>query len=383
MAVLKKVREGEAEVYVYSSEKVSSELPVFYNPVMKSNRNISVACVSVFRKEFGKDISVCDSLSASGIAGIRYMKEIEGIGEIWFNDKNPKAVELIKKNLLLQGIKVKEEAEKMWRSDSYLKITVTRKDANLLLSEENFIVVDIDPYGSPAPFLDSALRSCYWKGFLCVTATDTAPLCGTYPKACFRKYGIASFRCDFEKELGARILLSSIMLTASKHEKAFIPVFTFYHKHFFRVFGKISPKESVISKLLDAFEYISYCDRCGRRYRGIKAVCECGKKTQITGPLYMGNLWNKKFAELVSKELKRRNFPEEKIAKVICEELEIERSFYYDTHFLSRATGKAPPSLEKLISELKSIGYKASRTHFSNTGIRTDAGYEELVKLFS
>lgn len=383
MAVLEKIKEGETEVYVYRSDKISCELPVFYNPIMSFNRNISVASISAFQKIFGKELSICDALSASGIAGIRYSREINGIREVWLNDKNPKAVELIKKNLSLYNISLTETQKNKWESKTYPKFVVIKKDVNALLSENVFTVVDIDPYGSPAPFLDSAFRACYWKGFLCITATDTAPLCGTYPKACFRKYGIKSFRCDFEKELGARILLSSIILTGAKHEKAFIPVFTLYYKHFFRVFGKISPRESDISKLLDDFEYISYCNHCGRRYVEIKNLCECGRKTQITGPLYIGDLWNKKFVEEVKKELEKRNFlEEEKLVEKILNEIGLQRNFYYDTHFLSRVTGKAPPSLNKLISSLNSLGYKASRTHFEAKGIRTNAEYEILIDSF-
>jgi len=383
MVVLEKIKEGQTEVYVYKGDKISSELPVFYNPIMKFNRNISVACISVFQKNFKKEITICDALSASGIAGIRYLKEIKGVKEIWLNDKNPNAIELIKKNLSLHNIYLTEIEKNVWESSKFPKIIVTKKDANVLLSENVFTVVDIDPFGSPAPFLDSAFRSCYWKGFLCITATDTAPLCGTYPKACFRKYGIKSFRCDFEKELGARILVSSIILTGTKYEKAFIPVFTVYYKHFFRVFGKLSPKESEISKLLDKFNYISYCAHCGRRYLEIKTHCKCGKKTQITGALYTGELWDKKFVEELKNELEERGFNEEKtIVEKILEEIELQREFYYNTHFLSKITKKAPPSLDKLISTLNSLGYKASRTHFDAKGIRTNAEYELLIKSF-
>lgn len=52
-----------------------------------------------------------------------------------------------------------------------------------------FDVVDIDPYGTAAPFLDAAVQSVSNGGLLCITCTDMAVLCGNHPETCFSKYG--------------------------------------------------------------------------------------------------------------------------------------------------------------------------------------------------
>ncbi len=44
--------------------------------------------------------------------------------------------------------------------------------------EDRFDVVDLDPYGSPATFLDGAVQSICDGGLLLVTCTDMAVLCG-------------------------------------------------------------------------------------------------------------------------------------------------------------------------------------------------------------
>ena len=49
-------------------------------------------------------------------------------------------------------------------------------------------MVDIDPFGTPSPFIESAAISAKAGGMLCVTATDTSALCGTYKEPCIRKY---------------------------------------------------------------------------------------------------------------------------------------------------------------------------------------------------
>ena len=40
------------------------------------------------------------------------------------------------------------------------------------------------------------------------------------------------------------------------------------------------------------------------------------------------------------------------------------------------------PSFIEVLSKLRGMGYFASRTHFSDTGLRTDAPFEELLQVF-
>lgn len=43
---------------------------------------------------------------------------------------------------------------------------------------QSYDAVDLDPYGTPAPLLDSAVQAVAEGGLLLVTATDMAVLCG-------------------------------------------------------------------------------------------------------------------------------------------------------------------------------------------------------------
>ena len=53
---------------------------------------------------------------------------------------------------------------------------------SLLMSQ-----VDLDPYGSPSAFLDSAVQSVIDGGMLMCTATDMAVLCGGNGEVCYSK----------------------------------------------------------------------------------------------------------------------------------------------------------------------------------------------------
>lgn len=57
-----------------------------------------------------------------------------------------------------------------------------------------FDAVDLDPFGSPAHFLDSAVQATADDGVLMVTCTDLATMCGNSPEACLARYGTMSMR---------------------------------------------------------------------------------------------------------------------------------------------------------------------------------------------
>ena len=57
-----------------------------------------------------------------------------------------------------------------------------------------FDVVDLDPYGTPAMFLDSAVQTCVDGGLMAVTATDMAVLCGNN-KEVMKRHGRRRLIC--------------------------------------------------------------------------------------------------------------------------------------------------------------------------------------------
>ena len=106
---LKTVKEGLTEVKFPEFDKVSSDAPVFYNPKMELNRDISILAIQTFQKELSQRINVADVFGGSGIRGIRYKKEIDNIGNVAVNDINPLANEFTKINALHNNIDIKED----------------------------------------------------------------------------------------------------------------------------------------------------------------------------------------------------------------------------------------------------------------------------------
>jgi len=95
--------------------------------------------------------------------------------------------------------------------------------------------VDIDPYGSPLPFLDTAIQSLARRGVAEISATDSAALTGSSKNALLRRYG-ARVRTDgLAHDSGLRVLLATVARTAARHERAIEPLLSIWESHHLRV----------------------------------------------------------------------------------------------------------------------------------------------------
>jgi tRNA (guanine26-N2/guanine27-N2)-dimethyltransferase len=220
---MRTVTEGQATITIPDEEKISKDLDIFYNPVMRTNRDLSVLLLLARGKE---GLRVCDPLAGSGIRSLRFLKELPDV--------------MIERIIVIDVKKsfpatFKENAQ---RSGTVLdRATVTCQEASrVLLDGKVQDYIDIDPFGSPNEFLDAATKRSKRGGVLAVTATDTAPLCGTYPRACRRKYWATPRRDHLMHEYGLRILIRKCQLVAAQYDRALTPVFSYSKDHYFRVF---------------------------------------------------------------------------------------------------------------------------------------------------
>ena len=102
----------------------------------------------------------------------------------------------------------------------------THGDARKLMTEAPFQWIDLDPFGSPVSFLDSAIQSISRVGVLEVTATDTAALCGSAKTSAARRYGSTGITDAYMHDDATRILLGVIARIAACTTKQCIQ---FYH----------------------------------------------------------------------------------------------------------------------------------------------------------
>ncbi len=352
--------------------------PVFYNPKMVENRHLSVVAAEAFRRLFmgGKKLRICEPLSASGVRSIRYALEVNDVDFVVANDIDPNAAKLIYVNAV--------------RNNVLDKLKIYNIDANILLNMyakrgHRFDIVDIDPFGSPVPFADAAVRSVRKGGMVCFTATDLAALMGVYPRACRRKYFGKPIRGDVAAEVGLRILIGYLVREAAKLEIGLFPVLAYYQYHYYRVYLIAYMGASHTDRALNNIGYMVHEINGLRRFlvRDPEEVLCLGRGYKVYGPLWIGPLYNKEFLnkvyEVYSEYSYLRTKQLDKLLSTILEECDLP-PLYYTTSEICRHVKVREPSVSKVIECLKRRGFKASKTHFSTKGFRTDADLETIIE---
>lgn len=372
------IEEGNVRIKIPHFDKVSSRAPVFYNPAMELNRDLSVAALTAYRKRNDEDIAICDAFGGSGIRGIRYSKEIEGVSMAVVNDLNPLAVKLAHENIAENGL---------------TNVKVCRKDANLLMRtcRGKFDVVDVDPFGTPSPYVESAASSLKAGGLICVTATDTSALCGTYKKPCIRKYGAKPLRNEYCHETGIRILAGFLCRTFSKYKKYLEFQFSHSTEHYMRLYAMVGKGAKNTDESLEYLGYIAHCPKCLNRqvFKGltprIHVKCpECGELWDVAGPLWVGKIQNSDFIGSMLKTVPDLNLnTENKVLKLLekCYEESDAPATFYDLHAICRKLKTSAPPLDSTINLIEKGGYQVYKTHFNPNGVKTDAPLAFIEKV--
>ena len=342
---------------------------VFYNPLMKSNRNISIALLnSVSSKGMGLALP----LAGSGIRGLRFLKELKKgkLDCLYLNDKKENFIENIEENLELNGIKT-------------IKVKISNEDAeHFLLGQhcENFCgyfdYIDIDPFGTPNPFISVAVNKIKRNGILAITATDTAALTGTYPKVTKRKYWAKSLRNYMMHEIGLRILIRKVQLQGIQFDKAMVPILAYHKDHYFRVYFLSLKGKEKCDELIKHHQYLLFCPQClNHKVSNYNlGKCECKNDFDYAGPLWTGRLFDKK---LISKMVKNNPFPEEqKFLDALKTEAKKDIIGFYDLHVIGKKYKLEPKKMDLMLKKLKGV-----RTHFSLNGIKTEKGIREIIKI--
>ncbi|KAI9788127.1 MAG: RNA methyltransferase tRNA(m5U54)methyltransferase [Piccolia ochrophora] len=371
------------------------------------------------------EFRILDALSATGLRALRYAQEIPYTTSVVANDFSKAAIASIKLNVQ--------------HNHQENKIQVRQGDAKahmysvLHVPRLKYDVVDLDPYGTAAPFLDAAVQSVVTGGLLCVTCTDAAVFASTgYPEKTYALYGGAPLKGPHGHEAGLRLILHAIASSAARYGLAMEPLLSLSIDFYARVFVRIrySPLET---KLLAGKTMLVYsCDQgCGAwttqplgknkesqnktggmfykhgLEQGPSAAqnCEhCGFKTHIAGPMYAGPIHSPAFIRRIlallptSSPTTYTTLPriEGMLSTALDEDLSQLPSppshppstttttnpsppltdptpFFLDPSSLSRVLHCTTPPEPALRSAIHSLGHRASRSHAKPGSVKTDA----------
>jgi tRNA (guanine26-N2/guanine27-N2)-dimethyltransferase len=198
---------------------------------------------------------------------------------------------------------------------------------------EKYDIIDLDPYGSAAPFLDAAVQAVRDDGgLLCVTCTDAGVWASNgYPEKCFSLYGGVPVKGWYSHEVGLRLILHAIETSAARYGLAMEPLLSLSIDFYSRVFVRIRKSPSMVKFQGGKNMVIYSCGTgCGawttqplmknkpapnKKGSGIfykhgftKAPttgtsCEhCGSTMHLAGPMYAGRIHSPEFVKSVIAE---------------------------------------------------------------------------------
>jgi tRNA (guanine26-N2/guanine27-N2)-dimethyltransferase len=326
-------------------------------------------------------VSFVDCLCGIGARGIRVAKEVPGVSRVYFNDINSKAIGLAKQSSFLNEI----ESKCNFSNEETCSFLLSKSQSDV----GRFGITDVDPFGTPSPFVESAIRSTEHDGLISLTATDSAVLCGVYPQVALRKYLGLPLRTDYCHEMGLRLMLGLVAMTAMRLETGIVPLFSHHDRHYFRIYFQLKVGNNYSIENECNIGFVAHCFKCGFRTTikrtdfiegssGIsvkniscpscKALDSSKSSLKIGGPCWVGKLESQDFVEECSLNSDLGIF--------LSHELQI--PLYYDLSSLTQDMGLRTPKLDGVMDELLKAGFTSSRTRHNPNAIRTEAPLADL-----
>ena len=413
---IEEISEGKVTIKLCNKDKT---FWAFYNPAQELNRDLTVLSIATyfnftkFRKEkelktFNEyKFTIIEPLSATGLRCIRYYSELpnDKINLIYSNDMDPKAVECI--NINMEKNKIDNNKFKVFTSDA----------AQLMYQNPHFFdVVDLDPYGTAIPFIDSCIHCSKNGGMLCITFTDMPVLCGNYPETTLYKYGSIPYKVPFCHEMAIRIALYSISSAASKYKKVIKPLFSYNAEFYIRLFLiiKDSPEDCKMNPF--KYGYMFHCRDCQNRtiypmarkqdnkfkngkpnsfvkfnnliYPSEKCQC-CGSNMCMSGPFWIDEIFDEDWIKELQKNLEDKKFEYLKfnsriqnICKGILNELPLNNQiFNLDYSQFSRDVNLSSFKMSIFQGGIENLGYRMSQSYYDPNLFKTDAPVEVIYDI--
>lgn len=286
------------------------------------------------KRETKPSFTILDALSATGLRALRYAQEMPFVTKVTANDLDASAVDSIRLNVRHNKLEDKIQVN---HGDAivhmYSKIaahqTLTDKD-KAKGKYEKYDVVDLDPYGTAAVFLDAAVQAVRDDGgLLCVTCTDAGVWASNgYPEKAFALYGGIPVKGHFSHEVGLRLILHAISTSAARYGLSIEPLLSLSIDFYARVFVRVSRSPAAVKFTAGKTMLVYNCDvGCGawntqfllrnkaqqnktgsgsfykhQMAQGPTAdqLCaHCGTKMHLAGPMYGGRLHSPEFVRRI------------------------------------------------------------------------------------
>ncbi|KIO23382.1 hypothetical protein M407DRAFT_27161 [Tulasnella calospora MUT 4182] len=356
-------------------------------------------------------ITILEALSATGLRSIRYAKEIPLVKYVIANDLSPAATAAMRRNVELNGLgpSTATTSGPSQPGEDLGKVRINEGDAcDLMYSHRperlRVDVVDLDPYGTAAPFIDAAVQSIKDDGLLCVTCTDMTVLAsGNYPEKCFSNYGGIPTKTEYCHESALRLVLHTLSTSAARYGRFITPLLSLSIDFYVRLFVKVRTAPIEVKKAMTKTAVYHVCQSCqafteeplGRiveRTNGDKVnllykttpsapssdTCvECGGKLHVAGPMWSGPIHDPTFVKQVLEHVNENSSNYGTHARMkgmltVASE-ELDTPFYFTPAKVASHFHCECPSLDDTASAILNGGYKISRSHACAGSLKSDA----------
>ncbi|MDE1861039.1 MAG: hypothetical protein KGH72_04990 [Candidatus Micrarchaeota archaeon] len=353
-------------IIVEGKARITVSNGVFFNPVMKELRDLSVLFLNSCK---AKPVTLLDSTAATGIRGIRYYLEC-GIKDITMLDINRHSYLNAKRNVKLNKLPIK-----------VINRSIQQFSA---IGSGKFDVIDLDPFGSPQPYIHELLRLSRDGTILMITATDTAVLCGAHERACYKTYNSKPLHNELCKEAGIRILINYLARTASQFNYGIEVMLSVSSLHYMRIFVRLAHGSGNAVDSVKRTGLGAYCHSC-KSFEvkpGIAPIMEykcrhCRHPLDAFGPLWLGPLYKNEIVSEIKKS-KRLSGGSQKIIDVISQEFDT--PLFYSIPSMTRSQHMGSVSHLSVIERLRKSGFRASGTQFDPNGVKTDSGVSGVIR---
>jgi tRNA (guanine26-N2/guanine27-N2)-dimethyltransferase len=203
------------------------------------------------RPTWTPQFSILDALSATGLRALRYAQEIPFVTSVTANDMSEKATASIALNVKHNKLEDKIRVN-TGNAIAYMYSFVDKK---------GFDVIDLDPYGTAAPFIDSAIQAINEDGLLCVTCTDSAIFASHgYLEKTYSQYGGLPLKGEPCHEGGLRLILHAVASSAGRYGMAIEPLLSLSIDYYIRVFVRIRKCPLDVKLLAGKTMLVYHCD---------------------------------------------------------------------------------------------------------------------------
>jgi len=363
------------KIKVYKEGSIEFHLPetnrIFYNPRARLSRDLGVLAMRVEAEQLERPLEVLELMAGVGLRSRRYLAEAS-IEKILVNDANMDALAVLKEAMGNEPcVELHNELAQ-------------RLLARLYAEDRRFDWVDLDPFGTPAPYFPWVQGVCKWGGLLYVTATDAPVLCGAQRGEAMKTYDAVAYLGKECHEFALRIFIGFLqrrLVQANMHGE---PVFSIFDGYSWRVLLRVRKGTRAFNPESLGFIIQMPSGEFRAAHAGIPAPSVHPKidwygTVRWIGPLWLGRLHEREFVMAMARTAREDFFEQTRrfLAKVSREADDL--PIIYDLSEVADRLEKVVPATHSVIEFLRKKGFRASEVHHNGRAVRTDAPLEVLT----